>query len=101
MKTRTGIAVFGAALLGGCGSISSAIAPPEMTPISNPATVAGSSRVSMPLPAPRAAASAPNSLWRTGAKAVISSAVRSTKRFRSTRRVISAGSVYLGWNFLR
>jgi flagellar L-ring protein precursor FlgH len=39
-----------------------------MTPISNPATVAGSNRVSMPLPTPRAEAAAPNSLWRTGAK---------------------------------
>jgi flagellar L-ring protein precursor FlgH len=68
MNTRTGLAALGAALLGGCGSISSAIAPPEMTPISNPATVAGSNRVSMPLPAPRMEASAPNSLWRTGAK---------------------------------
>jgi flagellar L-ring protein precursor FlgH len=68
MKTSTGIAVLGAALLGGCGSINSAIAPPQMTPISNPAMVAGSNRVSMPLPAPRSEASAPNSLWRTGAK---------------------------------
>lgn len=66
--TRIGMAALGAALLGGCGSISDAIAPPQMSPISNPATVAGSSRVSMPLPAPRMEASAPNSLWRTGAK---------------------------------
>ena len=44
MRTRTGIAALGAALLGGCGSISSAIAPPEMSPISNPATIAGSDR---------------------------------------------------------
>jgi flagellar L-ring protein precursor FlgH len=65
---RIGMAALGAALLGGCGSISSAIAPPEMTPISNPAMVAGANRVSMPLPAPRAEASAPNSLWRTGAR---------------------------------
>ncbi len=68
MNTRTGLAALGAALLGGCGSLSSAIAPPEMTPISNPATVAGSNRVSMPLPAPSGERSAPNSLWRTGAK---------------------------------
>lgn len=68
MRTRTGIAALGAALLGGCGSISSAIAPPEMSPISNPANIAGSDRVSLPLPAPHAETSAPNSLWRTGAK---------------------------------
>jgi flagellar L-ring protein precursor FlgH len=54
--------------LSGCAGLSEAIAPPQMSPISNPATIAGSSRVSMPLPAPVAEVSAPNSLWRTGAR---------------------------------
>src|SRR5690349_1506197 len=57
-----------ASLLGGCASLSDAVAPPKLTPISNPATLAGASKVSMPLPAPTVEASAPNSLWRTGAR---------------------------------
>ena len=57
-----------ATLLGGCSSLSDAVAPPKLTPISNPATLAGASRVSMPLPTPIAETSAPNSLWRTGAR---------------------------------
>lgn len=70
--TRAGLALLGAialaAPLGGCAGISDAIASPELTPISNPATIAGSERVSMPLPPPRMEVSAPNSLWRTGAR---------------------------------
>ena len=65
--TKIGLAALSAALLGGCSSLSDSIASPELTPISNPATVAGGTRVSMPLPPPRGEASAPNSLWRSGA----------------------------------
>jgi flagellar L-ring protein FlgH len=68
-QTRSGLAALGGVLLlGGCAGISDAIAPPELTPISNPATIAGSERVSMPLPPPSMEVSAPNSLWRTGAR---------------------------------
>jgi flagellar L-ring protein FlgH len=57
-----------ASALGGCAGLSNSVGSPELTPISNPATVAGAARVSMPLPAPTMEASAPNSLWRTGAR---------------------------------
>lgn len=67
LVAHLGFGVLGAALLGGCSSLSDAIASPELSPISNPATVAGASRVSMPLPPLRTEASAPNSLWRAGA----------------------------------
>lgn len=63
---------FGAGLaaltLGGCAGIDAAIAPPQLTPITNPATIAGSQRVSMPLPEPTYETQAANSLWRAGAK---------------------------------
>jgi flagellar L-ring protein precursor FlgH len=65
LKAGAGVAAL---MLGGCAGLSDAIAPPQLTPISNPATIAGSSRVSMPLPAPSAEAAGPNSLWRTGAR---------------------------------
>jgi flagellar L-ring protein precursor FlgH len=65
---KLGAAALGAALIGGCAGLNEAIAPPQLTPISNPATVAGANRVSMPLPAPTGEVSAPNSLWRTGAR---------------------------------
>ena len=61
-------AVAGAALLGGCSTVNEALNGPQMSPISNPATVAGSQRVSMPLPAPQVEQTGANSLWRTGAK---------------------------------
>ena len=68
-QTRSGLAALGGVLLlGGCAGISDAIASPELTPISNPATIAGSERVSMPLPPPSMEVSAANSLWRTGAR---------------------------------
>lgn len=54
--------------LGGCAALDAATAPPQLTPISNPATLAGSQRVSMPLPAPNLEAQAPNALWRAGAR---------------------------------
>ncbi len=54
--------------LGGCAGLDSAIAPPQLTPITNPATIAGSQRVSMPLPAPNMEVQAPNALWRAGAR---------------------------------
>jgi flagellar L-ring protein precursor FlgH len=65
VKTGAGIAAL---MLGGCAGINEAIAPPQLTAISNPATIAGSQRVSMPLPAPSMEVQAPNSLWRTGAR---------------------------------
>ncbi len=65
---KAALAAITAISLGGCAGLSEAIAPPELTPISNPASVAGAERVSMPLPPPRVEASAPNSLWRTGAR---------------------------------
>jgi flagellar L-ring protein precursor FlgH len=69
---KRGAAAMGAALMGvglsGCASINDAVNGPELSPISNPATVAGPTRVSMPLPAPTADSAGANSLWRTGAK---------------------------------
>ncbi len=67
-KTITTGAGLAALLLGGCAGLGDAIGPPQMTPIQNPATIAGSQRVSMPLPAPSMETAAPNSLWRTGAR---------------------------------
>jgi flagellar L-ring protein precursor FlgH len=66
-KTIAGMGLAALAL-GGCSGLDSAIASPQLTPINNPATIAGSQRVSMPLPAPEMEAQAPNSLWRTGAR---------------------------------
>ena len=63
-----GAALLSPNLLGGCSSMNEAINGPQMSPISNPATVAGSQRVSMPLPAPQTEAAGANSLWRSGAK---------------------------------
>lgn len=65
LKAGAGLAAL---MLGGCAGLSDSIAAPKLTPISNPATIAGSNRVSMPLPAPSAEAAGPNSLWRTGAR---------------------------------
>jgi len=65
ITTGAGLAML---TLGGCAALDAATAPPQLTPISNPATLAGSQRVSMPLPAPTAEAQAPNALWRTGAR---------------------------------
>jgi len=65
ITTGAGLAVL---TLGGCAALDAATAPPQLTPISNPATLAGSQRVSMPLPAPAAETQAPNALWRTGAR---------------------------------
>jgi len=67
-KTITTGAGLAALMLGGCAGLGDAVAPPQMTPIQNPATIAGSQRVSMPLPVPVVEAAAPNSLWRTGAR---------------------------------
>jgi flagellar L-ring protein FlgH len=70
--TRTTItAALGLTLLSGlsgCAGMNEAINGPQLTPISNPATVAGSQRVSMPLPAPVNDPAGANSLWRAGAK---------------------------------
>jgi flagellar L-ring protein precursor FlgH len=65
LKTGAGLAAM---MLGGCAGLNEAIAPPQLTPISNPATIAGSQRVSMPLPTPIAELQAANSLWRSGAR---------------------------------
>jgi len=65
ITTGAGLAAI---MLGGCAGLNEAIAPPQLTPIQNPATIAGSQRVSMPLPTPVVEAQAPNSLWRAGAK---------------------------------
>ncbi len=65
ITTGAGLAAL---MLGGCAGLNDATAPPQMTPIANPATIAGSQRVSMPLPAPTVEAQAPNSLWRAGAR---------------------------------
>lgn len=68
----TGAGLTGAGLaalmLGGCAGLNEAVAPPQLTAIQNPATLAGSQRVSMPLPTPIMETAAPNSLWRTGAR---------------------------------
>jgi flagellar L-ring protein precursor FlgH len=63
-----GLAALGAALLSGCSSVSESMASPKLSPISNPASVAGGQRVSMPLPAPRLEQAGANSLWRAGAR---------------------------------
>jgi flagellar L-ring protein precursor FlgH len=66
------LALIGASLAGvalaGCASTKPGPHSAELTPISNPATIAGSQRVSMPLPAPQAETAGANSLWRTGAR---------------------------------
>ena len=67
-KAITTGAGLAAIMLGGCAGIDQAIAPPQLTPISNPATLAGSQRVSMPLPPVVSEPAAANSLWRAGAK---------------------------------
>lgn len=70
--STTGAALTGAGLaalmLGGCAGLNEAVAPPQLSAIQNPATIAGSKRVSMPLPTPIVEVAAPNSLWRTGAR---------------------------------
>ena len=63
--TGAGLAAL---LMGGCAGLNEAIAPPQLTAIQNPATLAGAHRVSMPLPTPIVEIAAPNSLWRTGAR---------------------------------
>jgi flagellar L-ring protein FlgH len=69
MKTTiTTGAGLAALMLGGCAGLGEVVAPPQMSPIHNPATIAGSSRVSMPLPTPVTETAAANSLWRTGAR---------------------------------
>jgi flagellar L-ring protein FlgH len=67
-KTLTTGAGFAVLMLGGCAGLNEAVAPPQLTSIQNPATLAGSQRVSMPLPTPIVETAAPNSLWRTGAR---------------------------------
>ena len=73
LKVGAGLAAL---MLGGCAGLSDAIASPQLTPISNPATLAGGSRVSMPLPAPNTEPAGPNSLWRTGARSISRSRTR-------------------------
>ena len=63
-----GAAALGAALLSGCAGLGDSIGSPKLSPISNPASVAGAQRISMPLPAPQAETAGANSLWRTGAR---------------------------------
>lgn len=65
ITTSVGLATL---MLGGCAGLNEAIAPPQLTAIQNPATLAGSQRVSMPLPTPIVETAAANSLWRTGAR---------------------------------
>ncbi len=65
IATGAGLAAM---LLGGCAGLNEAVAPPQLTPIQNPATLAGSQRVSMPLPTPQVEPAAANALWRAGAK---------------------------------
>jgi flagellar L-ring protein precursor FlgH len=65
LKVGAGLAAL---MFGGCAGLSDAIGSPQLTPISNPATIAGSGRVSMPLPALNTEAAGANSLWRTGAR---------------------------------
>ncbi|MBI1361620.1 MAG: flagellar basal body L-ring protein FlgH [Alphaproteobacteria bacterium] len=63
-----GVAAIGIAMLGGCSSMSDSLASPQLSPISNPASVAGAEKVSMPLPAPKTEPAGANSLWRSGAR---------------------------------
>lgn len=66
IRLFTGAAAAG--LLSACASSPNGSTNAELTPISNPAEVAGAHRVSMPLPAPNMEPSGANSLWRTGAR---------------------------------
>lgn len=67
---KTAATVAMTAMLGACSTsgISDKMASPELTPIQNPAMVAGPYPVSMPQPAPLAQNYSQNSLWRTGAR---------------------------------
>jgi flagellar L-ring protein FlgH len=67
-KRLVGLAALGVALLGGCASVNEALAPPKLSPISNPASAVGAEKVSMPLPTPKAEPAGANSLWRSGAR---------------------------------
>ncbi len=61
-----------AALLGGCNAgrrLSSIGAEPQVSNIENPVTKQGYKPVALPMPNPRVAKHAPNSLWRPGARA--------------------------------
>jgi flagellar L-ring protein precursor FlgH len=60
--------VLSAIIAGGCASVSEQTASPSLSPISNPATVSGGQRVSMPYPAPTSEPAGANSLWRVGAR---------------------------------
>ncbi len=67
-KTRLICSAAAAGLMSACASSPNGSTNADLTPISNPAEVAGAQRVSMPLPAPNMEPSGPNSLWRSGAR---------------------------------
>lgn len=54
--------------LGACGTVSSAVREPELTPIQNPRSVIGLAPVTMPQPYAEPQYQSANSLWRSGAR---------------------------------
>lgn len=52
----------------GCVALQDAAGEAQLSPITNPATIAGAQRISMPQPAPSTEPAGPNTLWRTGAR---------------------------------
>lgn len=55
-------------LLGACASVQTAIDEPQLRPIEDPTRITGRMPVSVPQPQVYVEQSAPNSLWRTGAR---------------------------------
>ncbi len=65
---RLATLAVGVLIAGGCASIAERAAAPSLSPISNPASISGGQRVSMPYPAPQSEPAGANSLWRAGAR---------------------------------
>ena len=68
MMVRIPVALASAAVLASCAASLPGGGVEELTPIANPATYPQAARVSMPAPAPDTQSTAPNSLWRAGAR---------------------------------
>ncbi len=69
-KIKVATTIAAATAMSACSAtgISDRMASPELTPIQNPATVAGPTPVSIPQPAPVVQDYTQNTLWRTGAR---------------------------------
>jgi len=73
LKRLASLAAMGGVLVSGLGAsgcvgLQDAVGEAQLSPISNPATIAGNQRISMPQPAPVSEPAGPNTLWRTGAR---------------------------------